>query len=148
MAGQVYFEDIAVGMDVPGLVKRPTTEQLVRYAGAADDYARLHYDEPYARWRGFPRVLVHGLFKAACLGQMLCDWAGPRAWVQKMSTQYRHYDLPDHDLVCKGKVTGVFEREGSHFVEVEIWTENDEGRVTTTGKATVLVPSRLEETTP
>ncbi|MDO8279579.1 MAG: hypothetical protein Q8K31_04340 [Burkholderiaceae bacterium] len=25
-----------------------TTEQLVRYAGAANDYARIHYDLPYA----------------------------------------------------------------------------------------------------
>jgi acyl dehydratase len=122
MAGQLYYEDVTVGADIPRLVKRPTTEQLVRYAGATDDYARIHYDEPYARFRGFPSVIVHGLFKATCLGQMVCDWAGPRAWVKKMSTQYRHFDLPGHDLVCKGRVTDKVLRDGQHLVELEIWT--------------------------
>ena len=146
MADQLYYEDVQVGSEVPPLVKRPTTEQLVRYAGAANDYARIHYDEPYARFRGFPSVIVHGLLKAGCLGQMLCDWAGPKAWVKKMSTQYRHIDLPFHDLICKGKVTNKYVVGEEYLVEVDIWVENDRGQVTTPGKATILLPSRFKET--
>ena len=34
MAEQVYWEDVTEGMDLPSLVKEPTTRQLVQYAGA------------------------------------------------------------------------------------------------------------------
>ena len=37
------LNQIEVGDRLPALVKLPTTEQLVRYAGAANDYARIHY---------------------------------------------------------------------------------------------------------
>lgn len=145
MAEQLYYEDVAVGADLPALVKHPTTENLVRYAGATNDYARIHYDDAYARHRGFPSVIVHGLFKAACMGQLLTDWSGPKAWVKKATAQYRGIDLPFHDFTCKGKVVEKYIREGEHLVDVEVWTENDKGQVTTKGTATILLPSRSKE---
>ncbi|MHB1006406.1 MAG: MaoC/PaaZ C-terminal domain-containing protein [Chloroflexota bacterium] len=148
MAEQLYYEDIAVGAELPPLIKHPTTEQLVRYAGAVNDYARIHYDYGYARHRGFPGVIVHGLFKAACMGQLVTDWAGPKAWVKKASAQYRGIDEPFHDMACKGKVVDKYIREGERLVDVEVWTENDKGQVTTKGAATILFPCRSEETIP
>ena len=142
MAAQLYYEDVQVGAEIPPLVKHPTTEQLVRYAGVSNDYSRIHYDDPYARGLGFPGVIDHGLFKAACLAQMLTDWAGPKAWVKKFATQYRRIDVPFDTLTCKGKVTNKYIKDGEHLVEVEIWTENGKGEITTPGTATIRFPSR------
>ncbi len=49
MAEQVYWEDVTEGMELPSLVKNPTTQQLVRYAGASGDYYQIHYDKDFAQ---------------------------------------------------------------------------------------------------
>lgn len=144
MAGgpQRHFEDVEVGAEVPPLVKLPTTVALVKYCAAAGDFSPIHFDEPYARKRGMPRVIVQGFFKAACLGQMLTDFAGPRGWVKKMATRYQRLNVPEEPLTCRGRVIRKYVEGGFHFVEIEMWTENGRGGVTTTGRATVLLPSR------
>ena len=42
---QVYWEDVTEGMEISPLVKEPTTQQLVKYAGASGDYYQIHYDK-------------------------------------------------------------------------------------------------------
>ena len=49
MADQVFFEDVEEGMVIPGIRKDPTTQQLVKYAGASGDYYQIHYDLEYAK---------------------------------------------------------------------------------------------------
>ena len=47
-----------------------TTTQLVMYAGASNDFNRIHYDHPFAVEKGLGGVLVHGMltmaFAASC----------------------------------------------------------------------------------
>ncbi len=141
-ATQLYYEDVEVGMALPELVKTPSTVDLVRYCAASNDFSRIHFDEPYARVRGQKAVIVQGLFKAACLGQLLTDWAGPKGWVRKIGTKYQRVNLPWVAMTCRGTVTKKFVDNDSQFVDVKIWTENDKGEVTSTGEATVQLPSR------
>jgi len=54
----VYWEDVAEGMELPPLVKHPTTRQLVQYAGASGDYYEIHYDQEYARGNGLEGVIL------------------------------------------------------------------------------------------
>ena len=139
---QLYFEDVKVGMELPALVEVPTTESLVRYAAAANDFSRVHYDDPYARARGLKTVIVQGLLKAAFLGRMITDWAGPQAWVKKFATTYRGLDFPGEPITCRGRVSKKSDKGETYFVEIEMWTENGKGEVTTTGTATVLLPTK------
>lgn len=141
-SAQRYYEDIEVGMALPDLVKHPTTTDLVRYCAAANDYSPIHFDEPYARSRGQQSVIVQGLWKAACLGQMLTDWAGPKGWVKKIATKYQRINVPGVPMTCRGTVIRKLVEGDSHLVEVKIWTEDGKGKVTTTGQAAVLLPSR------
>ncbi len=141
---QCSYEDVEVGTEVPALVKVPTTTALVRYCAAANDFSPIHFDEPYARRRGQKSVIVQGFFKAACLGQMLTEWAGPRGWVKKIATKYQRVNLPNEPMTCRGKITGKYVEGEAHLVEVDLWVENAQGEVTTTGKATVLLPVRAE----
>jgi acyl dehydratase len=139
---QLYYEDVEPGAAVPTLVKVPSTIALAKYCGAAYDFSPLHFDEPYARTRGQKAVLVQGFFKAACLGQMLTDWIGPRGWVAKFTAKYQRVNYPNQPMMCRGKVTRKYEEAGSHLVDVEMWVENPAGEVTTAGTATVLLPTR------
>jgi len=82
-------------------------------------------------------VIVHGLLKAAYLGELVTDWCGPSAWVKRFSTQYRGVDYPGHPLVCRGTVTATRTQNGVDLVDLEIWTENTARQTTTRGAATV-----------
>ena len=64
---QLFWEDIDVGGELPTLVKKPTTKQVVMWAGAVDQYEPIHYDKDFALRVGFPGVILHGSMKGAFL---------------------------------------------------------------------------------
>jgi acyl dehydratase len=140
---QLYYEDVKHGAELPSIIKVPTTIDLVRYCAAANDFSPIHFDEPYARARGMHSVIVQGFFKAACLGQLLTDWAGPKSWVKRIATKYQRVNVPNDPMTCRGRVLKKYMHAGDYLVEVDIWLENGQGEVTTNGQATVVLPSRL-----
>ena len=142
MTRQIYFEDIEVGQELPALEKNPTTQQLVKYAGASGDFYQIHYDKDFAMANKLPGVILHGALKNAFLGQLMTDFAGQQGWLKKLSIQYRGMDVPGVRLLCKGKVTKKYVEGDEHLVECEIWVENAKGEKTTPGSALVVLPSR------
>ena len=124
---------VHVGQELPELVKNPTTRQLVQYAGAQGDFYEIHYDQEYARSVGLPGVILHGLLKAAFLGQLVTDWIGDEATLKAFEVSYRGIDQPGHPYRCRGKVTKVDGKD----VELEIWGEDHAGKRTTVGTASV-----------
>ena len=142
MAKQFYFEDVEVGSEVPPLEKEPTTQQLVKYAGASGDFYQIHYDKDFALKNNLPGVIIHGALKNAFLGQLMTDFAGGHGWLRKLSVQYRGMDVPGVKLMARGKVTRKWIEGDHHLVECEIWIENAKGEKTTPGSATVILPSR------
>jgi acyl dehydratase len=128
---------VEVGQELPDLVKHPTTRQLVQYAGAQGDFYEIHYDQDYARSVGLPGVILHGLLKAGFLGQLVTDWIGDRGTVKTFEVSYRGIDMPAHPYTCRGRVKRVEGKE----VELEVWGEDQDGKRTTVGIATVELSS-------
>ena len=121
------------GQELPPLVKEPTTQQLVRYAGASGDFYQIHYDQDFARSTGLSGVILHGLLKTAFLGQLVTGWAGPEATLKSLEVSYRGLDYPGQKCTCRGVVRSQEGRE----VVVEVWTEDPKGSKTTVGTATL-----------
>ena len=94
MAKQIYFEDVQVGTEIGPLEKNPTTQQLVRYAGASGDFYQIHYDKDFALGNDLPGVILHGALKNAFLGHLMTDFAGELGWLRKLGVQYRGMDQP------------------------------------------------------
>lgn len=122
-----------VGDEIPELVKHPTTRQLVQYAGAQGDFYEIHYDQDFARGVGLPGVILHGLLKAAFLGQLVTDWLGDDGELKTFEVSYRGIDVPARPYRCRGKVTKV---DGTS-AELEVWGEDENGSRTTVGTAGV-----------
>ena len=146
MAGQVYFEDIEVGTELPGLVKYPTTIQLVKYAAASGDYYQIHYDKDFALANGLPGVIVHGWLALSFLGQMVTDWMGEKGTLLKLNGSYKGMNPVHEDIICNGKVTRKYMEESRKLVRVEIWAENPGGEKTVNGTAIVELPSKYKST--
>ena len=125
------------GEELPDLIKNPTTRQLVQYAGAQGDFYEIHYDQEYARGVGLPGVILHGLLKAAFLGQLVTDWLGERGTLKSFEVSYRGVDVPGRAYRCRGRVTSVTGLRA----ELEIWGEDPDGNHTTVGTAIVEMNS-------
>ncbi len=120
------------------LVKPPIMqEQLYRYADASGDHNPIHLDEEAAHRVGLDGVILHGLLKAAFLGQLVTDWAGAKARLKTFEVSYRGLDYPARPYRCRGVVKRVDGRE----VELEVWGEDPEGKRTTIGTAKVEIAS-------
>jgi hydroxyacyl-ACP dehydratase HTD2-like protein with hotdog domain len=140
---QRTFEEIKVGDEIPSVVRGPmTAAHLVRWASANGNYARIHWDLPYAMQRqGLPNVVVNGSLKNEYIYILLQRFAGEAGWVRKMYLEHRGMDHPGDTLTIFGKVTEKTERDGFGHVKCEIGLKNDRGQ-TTQGWAEVVVPKR------
>ena len=125
--------NVKVGEEIPELIKEPTTRQLVQYAGAQGDFYEIHYDQDFARGVGLPGVILHGLLKAAFLGQLVTDWLGDRGLLKTFEVSYRGIDQPGRPYRCRGKVV----KSDGVNVELEVWGEDAAGNRTTVGTAVV-----------
>ncbi|MBI3976763.1 MAG: dehydratase [Chloroflexi bacterium] len=142
-AAQLFFEDVAVGMLLPTGVKGPVRlKDLVKWAGAIEDYNEIHFDADFAQARGLPGPIIHGPLKAAVLAQMLVDWIGPAGILKKLACQYRRMDVVGETLTYRGRVTKTAVENGEYLVECLVWVENSRGEVTTRGSALVALPGR------
>ena len=136
---QITFENIEVG-DGPSVTRVATTRQLVQYAAASGDYTPIHYDKDYAQKAGHERVILHGALKSSMLAEMLYDWIGENGMVTTLETSYRAVDYPEVPLTLSGAITKKYIHDGSGFLDLDIEIRNQDGSITTPGKATVSLP--------
>ena len=142
MAEQVYWVEVQEGTELPPVVKNPTTQQLVKYAGASGDYYQIHYDKDFAKNNDLENVILHGALKNAFLGHLVTKWMGPEGDLKRLACQYRGMDIPGTPVTAKGVVTRKYQEQGANLVDCEIWLENKDGERTTPGSATVTLPLR------
>ena len=136
MKSQIVFDDVAVGAEIPSLVKKPTTRQLVMWAGASGDYNPIHYDKDFALSRGLPGVVVQGQLSTAFICQMLSDWYGKAGNLKKLNVSYKGLNLPGDTLTCHGVVKDK-SSAGENLITLDVWVENQRGEKTVAGMAIV-----------
>ena len=139
MSKQRHTEDVAVGQELPPMVKNASRAQLFLFSAATNNPHRIHYDREYAAVEGHPDVLVHGPLQGAWLSQFVTDWAGPAGRVIGLSWQNRGRAFPERELTFKGRVTAVAGDE----VTLEVWEEDENGAVLMPGTARVRLPRRI-----
>ncbi|MFL2767187.1 MAG: MaoC/PaaZ C-terminal domain-containing protein [Dehalococcoidia bacterium] len=137
MNKNLYFKDIKEGMEIPTIKKNPTTQQLVKYAGASGDFYQIHYDMEYAKNNNLPGVILHGALKNAFLGQLITDWIGNSGKLKILEVQYKGMDLPGTPVYAKGIVSKIIDENN---INCDLWLETEDGNITTIGKATIQLP--------
>ena len=141
---QRHFEDVDVRLEVPPVVKGPlTSTHLVRWAAANGNYARIHWDLPFAQLRqGLANVVVNGSLKNQYLGQLMTDFAGEEGWFKRFYVEHRGMDYPGDAITASGRVTGKEEKDGFGYVHCQVALRNSRGEQTSSGTGTVVLPKR------
>ena len=140
---RLYWEDVEEGQEVPPYSQKVGYMELNRFAGANNELVPIHMDPDYAKnVANLPDVIVMGNLKLAYIANALTDWAGDEGWIQKLYVEYRKMDQVNTTITAKGKVTKKYEQDGKHLVDLEVWVENEQGEVTTPGRAVLALPTR------
>ena len=137
------YEAVQVGDDLPEVVKGPlTTGHLIHWAAANGNFARIHWDLPFARLRqGLDNVVINGSLKNQYLGQLLMTFAGEEGWMWQLYVEHRGMDYPGDTITAFGKVTEIEERQnGFGYVKADIGLRNNRGEQTATGYGVVILP--------
>ena len=125
----------AVTADFDERVITPTTEHLLRWSAAADDYSPIHFDADVARARGFDHPVVHGPWKAAVLRRMVTDWLGPGATITSFTARYLRPDAVGRPLRFGGRVVESTPRaDGATDARCEVWVRDEQDRVSVDGE--------------
>ena len=75
-------------------------------------------------------------------GRLLHEWVGDEGRVRRFACQYRGMDDVDKDVTARGIITGKRTEDGQNLVDLDVWTEDPDGKKTTPGTAVVSLPSR------
>jgi acyl dehydratase len=144
VADQNYFDDVKEGQELPEIKIAPDKQQLVKFAAGSGDFNPLHFDEnfPMLKPMGLTENIVHGRFKYAQVGRAVQAFAGYKGRVKKFGVSYRGMDLLNKTITVKGVVTGKRQEGGENLVELDVWTEDADGKKTTPGNAVVALPSK------
>ena len=101
---KVYFEDVAVGDELPPLLKGPIQQiQLTRYAGASGDFNPIHQDHEFARAAGMGDIFGHGMLSMGFVAQAVTDWSGAGT-VRKIGVRFTALVRLKDIVTCKGRV--------------------------------------------
>lgn len=102
----------------------------------------FHISERMSHVMGYPLATIFGGFGEAWTSQIVTDWAGDHAFVKRLSHQMRRPSFEGDLITVKGHVVRKYILEDEHLVDIEMWTENQDGVVLVPSKATVRLVSR------
>ena len=139
---QPHWEDVEVGQELPGFSLEITPRRVFLQVSGSQDWYPVHFDPGFARKGGHPELFMNTGFTQAALVRVITDWMGDDGFLRRLQFEMRRQQRPGDTMVCKGRVTARYERDGEGWVELDVWAENEREGVTTPGKAAVVLPRR------
>jgi acyl dehydratase len=110
--------DVNEGDSGPELtVEELSRPDFVRYAGASGDFNPIHYDDPYARSLGNPRVFGQGMLTAGYASRFATDWFGLEA-IRRFDTRFLARIWPGDTVTFTGAVSEVDRDSGTVTADI------------------------------
>lgn len=133
---QTSQTDAAVGQEIPPFQRTTGLHNWNRYAAVNDEFVAIHMDDEAGREAGYPTAFGMGNLQWSYLHNLLRQWIGEEGRILRLSCQFRAPNTKGMTVTARGRVTAVRGRE----VDLEVWTESDDGAKLAPGTATVTLP--------
>jgi acyl dehydratase len=111
--------EIVAGDTLPEFAKTFTEVDLMAYGAATWDWHRNHYDQRFARELAFKDSFVDGQNFGAIFAQQIMRWAGPRAFIAKMSLKFRAMVHARESVTGEGRVSALRVEAGYRVATIE-----------------------------
>src|ERR1700732_981841 len=130
--------DIKVGDELPPFQRATGFHNWNRYAAVNDEFVPIHMDDEAGREAGYPTAFGMGNLQWAYLHNVLREWI-PAARVVRLSCQFRSPNTKGMVVTAKGTVTAVRHVDDGREIDVDVWTEDQDGNKLAPGRATLLL---------
>ena len=132
--------ELKEGMNLPGIKRVVTQENINQYAAASGDFNPIHIDEEFARKTPLGGTIAHGMLVLAYISQLMTDAFG-RRWVDggKLSVRFKAPAYPGDILTISGKISRIKKSDGQILVSCEVLCANQNGETVITGETKVGV---------
>jgi len=105
-----------------------------------DAPVRVHWDNDLTRREGIPAAYDFGGQRIAWLAQIITDWMGDDGFLKTLEGDFLKFNYLGDVQWFTAKVVDKFTKGDDHMVRCDINAVNQRGELTTSGKATVILP--------
>ncbi len=128
------------GDELPSFRRQTGLHNWNRYAAVNDEFVPIHMDDEAGRAAGYPSAFGMGNLQWAYIHNLLRQWMGDAGRIVSVSCQFRAPNVKGQTVMARGVVTAVRHEEGVRMVDLEVWTEDQEGNRLAPGSASVVLP--------
>jgi acyl dehydratase len=124
---------------LPPLELEPVTRTtLALFAGGSGDHNPIHLDIDAAREAGFTDVFAQGMLSMAYVARFVLQHVAQDELIS-LSSRFTAITPIGARPTCTGRVIGIEQIDGRLHAQLELAVVLDDGTVTVTGNATVLL---------
>jgi acyl dehydratase len=129
-----------VGDEIPTFERMSSFHAWNRYAAVNEEFVPIHMDDEAGRAAGNSGAFAMGNLQVAYLHALLRQWMGDDGRIVSVACQMRAPNMRGLRTIARGRVTDVRNVGSETLVDLEVWTETEEGTVLAPGTATVGLP--------
>jgi acyl dehydratase len=142
---------ITVGEELPVFTRTTGFPAWNRFAAVNDEFVPIHMDDEAGRAAGMPGAFGMGNLQFAYLHNLVREWLGERGRILRMQCRFRSVNHKGQQVTARGRVTSVQRQTvqphtGGLVVELDVWTEDQDGNQLAPGTCTVLIDTGLTDT--
>ncbi len=130
-----------VGDEIPAIIRQTGFHNWNRYAAVNEEFVPIHMDDEAGQAAGYATAFGMGNLQWSYLHIVLREWIGENGKIERLSCQFRGPNLKGQTVTGRGRVTAVRPGPERTEVDLEVWTENQEGKPLAPGNATVSFPT-------
>ncbi len=132
--------ELREGMELPGLKKSITQQNINLYAEASQDFNPVHIDEDFARKTPLGGTVAHGMLILAYVSQMMTTAFGQRWLVAgQLNVRFKAPARPGDTITVSGKISRLKKDNGQTIINCDVLCSNEKGEPVITGEAILAV---------
>jgi acyl dehydratase len=131
------------GDELPPFTRTTGLENWNRYAAVNDEFVPIHMDDEAGRAAGYPTAFGMGNLQWSYQHNLVRDWLADDGEIVSLKCQFRGANTKGMTVTARGVVTAVRAEGGQRLADLDIWTEDDEGKKLAPGSATVRISRKI-----
>ncbi len=140
---QRHWEEVHEGDELAPVSFPLSVYRLVVAAGANRDFNAIHHNSEYAKASGAPEMYANTTFLLGMWERAVREFVGCRGRIRAI-TGFRmtSFNVAGATVTVKGRVERVRLDGDTGLVDLQVWSENDDGVSVGPGAVTVSLPRR------